>query len=118
MPICVLKRGDLSDRMPSRENEARFLHQNEVNGATEKQNGRMQLHRQPNANTKLDLRSPIVDRDKKIPSVGGGGYGYLLVLHKEVQKRNNLFSHSKRTWADKSNLSLLLITGSLRTTRR
>ena len=26
---------------------------------------RMHLHRQPNANTKLDLRSPIVDRDKK-----------------------------------------------------
>ena len=31
MPICVLKRGDLFDRMSSRENEARFLHQNEVN---------------------------------------------------------------------------------------
>ena len=31
MPICVLKRGDLCDRMSSRENEARFLHQNEVN---------------------------------------------------------------------------------------
>ena len=25
---------------------------------------RMYLHRQPNANTKLDLRPPIVDRDK------------------------------------------------------
>ena len=25
---------------------------------------RMYLHRQPNANTKLDLRAPIVDRDK------------------------------------------------------
>ena len=24
---------------------------------------RMHLHRQPNANTKLDLQSPIVDRD-------------------------------------------------------
>ena len=31
MPLCVLKRGDLCDRMSSRENEARFLHQNEVN---------------------------------------------------------------------------------------
>ena len=33
MPMCVLKRGrgDLCDRMSSRENEARFLHQNEVN---------------------------------------------------------------------------------------
>ena len=31
MPICVLKRGDLCDRMSSRENEARFLRQNEVN---------------------------------------------------------------------------------------
>ena len=32
MPICVLKRGDLCDRMSSRElNEARFSHQNEVN---------------------------------------------------------------------------------------
>ena len=30
MPICVLKRGDLCDRMSSRENEARLLHQNEV----------------------------------------------------------------------------------------
>ena len=31
MPICVLKRGDLCDYMSSRENEARFLHENEVN---------------------------------------------------------------------------------------
>ena len=31
MPICVLKRGELGDRMFSRENEARFFHQNEVN---------------------------------------------------------------------------------------
>ena len=31
MPICVLKRGDLCGRMPLRENEARLLHQNEVN---------------------------------------------------------------------------------------
>ena len=31
MPICVLKRGDLCHRMSSRENEARLLHQNEVN---------------------------------------------------------------------------------------
>ena len=49
-----------------RENEARFLHQNEVNFA---QQGNkmaanldlfgMHLHRQPNANTKLDLRSSL-----------------------------------------------------------
>ena len=31
IPICVLKRGEFWDRMSSRENEARFLHQNEVN---------------------------------------------------------------------------------------
>ena len=31
MPICVLKRGDLCERMSSHENEARFLHQNDVN---------------------------------------------------------------------------------------
>ena len=31
MPICVLKRGYLCDRMSLRENEARFLHQNEIN---------------------------------------------------------------------------------------
>ena len=29
MPMCVLKRGDLCDRMSSRENETRFLHQND-----------------------------------------------------------------------------------------
>ena len=39
-PTCVLKRGDLCDRKSSRENEARFLHQNEGKiCATEKQNG-------------------------------------------------------------------------------
>ena len=31
MPICVLKRGELFDHMSSRESEARFLHQNDVN---------------------------------------------------------------------------------------
>ena len=30
MPICVVKGGDLCDRVSSRENEAIFLHQNEV----------------------------------------------------------------------------------------
>ena len=40
MPMCVLKRGDLCDRMSSRENEARFLHRNEVKLREEKQNGR------------------------------------------------------------------------------
>ena len=71
MPICVLKRGDLCDRMSSHENEARFLHQNEVNlrnretkwPPTSVDLFRMHLHRQPNANTKLDLQSPIVNRD-------------------------------------------------------
>ena len=38
MPIRVLKIGDLCDRMSSCENEARFLHQNEI-CATKKQNG-------------------------------------------------------------------------------
>ena len=72
MPSCVLKRGNLCDRMSSRENKARFLHQNEVNlrdretkwPAANLDLFCMHLHRQPNANTKLDLRSPIVDRDK------------------------------------------------------
>ena len=67
MPICVLKRGD-STCVSSRENDARFLHQNEVKFARQRNkmaaNLRMHLHRQPNANTKLDLRSPIVDRDE------------------------------------------------------
>ena len=40
MPICVLKRGDLCDRMSSRENEARFVHQNEVNLRVRETNGR------------------------------------------------------------------------------
>ena len=48
----------------SRENEARFLHQNEVNLQARQGNKmaanldlfRVHLHRQPNANTKLDLR--------------------------------------------------------------
>ena len=62
MPICVLKRGDLCET--SRENEARFLHQNEVNLRDRNKMVanldllRMHLHRKPNANTKLDLRSP------------------------------------------------------------
>ena len=70
MPICVLKRGVLCDRMSSRENESRYLHQNDVHlrdrekMATNLYLFRMHLHRQPNANTKLDLWSPIVDRDK------------------------------------------------------
>ena len=60
MSICVLKRGNLC------ENEARFVHQNEVNlrdrETTNLDLFRMHLHRQPTANQKLDLRSPIVDR--------------------------------------------------------
>ena len=60
MPICVLKRGDLCDRMSSRENEARFLHQNEVNFHACICTG------SPNASTKLDLQSPIVNRDKNL----------------------------------------------------
>ena len=70
LPICVLKRRDLCDRMSSPENEARFLHQNEVNlrdretkwpptsiGAACICTG------SPTQTSKLDLRSPIVDRD-------------------------------------------------------
>ena len=70
MSICALKRGDLCDHMPSRENEARFLNQNEVNlrdreteMAANLDLVRIHLHRQPRANTKLHLRSPIVDRE-------------------------------------------------------
>ena len=50
------------------ENEARFLHENEVNLRNRNKMAVkldlfcMHLHRQPNA--KLDLRSPIVDLDK------------------------------------------------------
>ena len=57
MSMCVLKRGDL------RENEARFLYQNEVNlrDRETKWPPTSILHRKPNANTKLDLRSYIVD---------------------------------------------------------
>ena len=36
MPMYVLKREDLCDRMSSRENEARFLHQNEVHFARQR----------------------------------------------------------------------------------
>ena len=48
----MLKRGD--------KNEARFFQQNEVMAAN-LDLLRMHLHRQPNANTKLDLPSPIFD---------------------------------------------------------
>ena len=61
---CVEERGLVS----SRENEAGFLHENEVNFAQQRNKMamnldlfRMHLHRQPNTNTKLDLWSPIVD---------------------------------------------------------
>ena len=66
----------------SRENEARFLHQNEVNLQDRNKMAvnldlfRMHWHRQPNVNTKLDLRSPIVDRGKRLqkrPSKYSGG---------------------------------------------
>ena len=73
-------RRDLCDRMSSRENEARFLHQDEVK--FERQRNKMTAnldlfpqfqmamhwHRPPNANTKVDLRSPIVDLDKVYPN--------------------------------------------------
>ena len=75
MPICVLK-GE-GTCVSSRENEARFLHLNEVKfarllGGETKWPPinynldlfRMHLHRKRNANTKLDLQSPIVDRNK------------------------------------------------------
>ena len=61
----------------SRENEARFLLKNEVNlrdrgkkMAANLDLFRMRLHRQPNANTKLDLRYSIVDRDYFYQSIG------------------------------------------------
>ena len=70
MPIFVLKRGDLCDRMSSRENEARFLQQNEVKFALQRNEMaanldlfRMHLHRMLNTNTKLYLWSPIVDHE-------------------------------------------------------
>ena len=70
--ICVLKKGDLRGRVSSRENEARFLHQNGINLRDRETKWppisiffpRMHLHRHPNANTQLDLGSPIVGRDK------------------------------------------------------
>ena len=78
VPEEEAKRGDLCDRMSSRENEARFLHQNEVKFARQRNKMaanldlfRMHLHRQHNANTKLDLKSPIVDRNNWIPSEEG-----------------------------------------------
>ena len=70
MPICVLKRGVLGDRMSSRENEAKSKR-----GKFARQRNkmtanlglfRMHLLRKPNANTKLDLWSPIVDRNKSL----------------------------------------------------
>ena len=70
MPMCVLKRGDLCDRMSSHENEARFLLQNEVKFAQQRNKMaanldlfHMHLHRHPNAN-KIRLAS----------SIGDGGY--------------------------------------------
>ena len=59
--------------MSSRENEARFLHQNEVINFARQRNKMaanldlfcMHLHRQPNTNSKLDLRSPIFDHNKE-----------------------------------------------------
>ena len=72
MPICMLKRGDLCG-----ENEARFLYQNEVNlrdrgkkMAANLDLFRMHLHWQPNASTKLELRSLIVKLDYFYQSVG------------------------------------------------
>ena len=67
MPICVLKRGDMS----SHENEARFLHQNEVNLRNRETKWRPTLicsacickGSPTQTQNKLDLWSPIVDRD-------------------------------------------------------
>ena len=57
--------------MSSYENEARFLHQNEVKFVRQRNKMAanldlfcMHLHRKPNTNTKLDMRAPIVDRNK------------------------------------------------------
>ena len=38
MPICMLKRGDLCDRMFSCENEARFLYQNDLGKFVQQRN--------------------------------------------------------------------------------
>ena len=54
--------------MSLRENEARFLHRGKFAQQRNKMAANlnlfhMHLHRQPNAKTKLDLWSPIVNRD-------------------------------------------------------
>ena len=66
MPICVLK--------TSRENEARFLHQNEVNLRDRETKWPPTIFSAcictgSPTQTKLDLRSPIVDRDYRIHSI-------------------------------------------------
>ena len=68
MAICVLKRRGLV--WVKSENEPRFSHLIEVIFARQRNKMaanldlfRMHLHRHPNANQKLDLRSPIVDRN-------------------------------------------------------
>ena len=69
MPICVLKRRDLCDGMPSRENEARLLHQNEVNLRDSETKWLptsicfVCICTGSPTQTKLVLRSPIVERD-------------------------------------------------------
>ena len=68
--LCVEERGLVW--VVTRENEARILHQNEVTFvrhwnkmAANLDLFRMHLHRHPNANTNLDLCSPIVDRNNR-----------------------------------------------------
>ena len=61
--VCMLKRGWVWVNS-SRENEARFLHQYEVNLRDRETKWLHAFAQAANANTKLDLRSPIVDRDK------------------------------------------------------
>ena len=45
------------------------------------------LHRQPNANTKLDLRSPIVDRGK-IPIIRFTGFPIITILIVSILQRS------------------------------
>ena len=76
MPICVLKRGDLCDHMSSSENDARFrlasqrgkFARQKSKMATNLDLFRMHLHRQPNANTKLDFA--VSHRRPRVRSTG------------------------------------------------
>ena len=66
MPMSVLNRVDLCVKMrPDSSKRGKFARQRNKMAANLDLFFRVHLHRQPNASTKLDLRSPIVDRDIK-----------------------------------------------------